>query len=106
MISLLMTAAGVIAFYASDIEYIKTIETQIKKGLEDMATATGSSTDGINDFSITEFMGGIGMALIIFGCCLLILSFFGCCGACCKFKTLIFVVSIMYTDISVISFFL
>lgn len=100
-----MTAAGVIAFYASDIEYIKTIENQIKDGLETMATATGSSTDGINDFSITEFMGGIGMGLIIFGCCLLILSFFGCCGACCKFKTLIFVVSIMYTDISVISFF-
>lgn len=89
-----MIAAGVIAYQASQIPQIEDIETTIKELLKGMASNTGGSTDGIDSFSITELLDGIGMGLIIAGCVLLILSFFGCCGACCKFKTLIFIVSI------------
>ncbi|XP_052060368.1 tetraspanin-18-like [Mytilus californianus] len=97
IVSLVLTAAGVIAFYASDISFIKTVEEKVREALKSMASATNSSTDGINDFSITEFMDGIGMALIISGCFLLILSFFGCCGASCKFRTLIFIYALIIT---------
>ncbi|VDI18637.1 tetraspanin-18 [Mytilus galloprovincialis] len=97
IISLVLTAAGVIAFYASDISFIKTMEEKIRESLKLMAENTSTGSAGIDDFSITEFMGGIGMALIISGCCLLILSFFGCCGACCKFKTLIFTYAVIIT---------
>lgn len=91
----MLIVLGVIAFYASGIDYIETIEDQIKEILESMSSSAGNTnTDGINNFSITELLDGIGMGLIIAGCVLLILSFFGCCGACCKFKTLIFCVRI------------
>jgi hypothetical protein len=70
------------------------MEDTIKSALKALASNTGNSNDGIQDFSISEFLDGIGMAFIISGCVLLFLSFCGCCGACYKFRTLIFIVSI------------
>jgi hypothetical protein len=70
------------------------MEDTIKTAMTALASDTESSNDGIQDFSISEFLDGIGMAFIISGCVLLFLSFCGCCGACYKFRTLIFIVSI------------
>lgn len=97
IISLLLITAGVIAFYASKISAIKDVEDQIKEILESMSSTAGSTNNGFENFSITELFDGIGLGLIISGCVLLILSFFGCCGACCKFKTLIFIYALIIT---------
>ncbi|VDI33443.1 Hypothetical predicted protein, partial [Mytilus galloprovincialis] len=59
IVSLLMIAAGVIAYQASQIPQIEDIETTIKELLKGMASNTGSSTDGIDSFSITELLDGI-----------------------------------------------
>lgn len=89
-----MITLGIIAYKASDIELINDMEDTIRTALKALATDTGSSDDGIQGFSISEFLDGIGMVFIISGCVLLFLSFCGCCGACYKFRTLIFIVSI------------
>lgn len=91
IISLLLITLGVIAYKASDIELITDMEDTIKSALKALTSNTGSSNDGIQDFSISEILDGIGMAFIISGCVLLFLSFCGCCGACYKFRTLIFI---------------
>ncbi|CAG2235722.1 TSPAN18 [Mytilus edulis] len=70
-----MIAAGVIAYQASQIPQIEDIEDTIKGLLKSMASTTGESVDGIESFSITELLDGIGMGLIIAGCVLLVLSF-------------------------------
>jgi hypothetical protein len=85
---------GIIAYKASDIGLITDMENSIKTAMTALTTNTGGSNNGIQDFSISEFLDGIGMAFIISGCVLLFLSFCGCCGACYKFRTLIFIVSI------------
>jgi hypothetical protein len=85
---------GIIAYKASDIGLITDMENSIKTAMTALASDTNSSKGGIQDFSISEFLDGIGMAFIISGCVLLFLSFCGCCGACYKFRTLIFIVSI------------
>lgn len=100
-----MIAAGVIAYQASEIDQIKSLEEDISNALDQIASKTGSGSTGAESFSITEFLDGIGMGLIIAGCVLLFLSFLGCCGACCKFKTLIFVVSIIHASILQSSWF-
>ena len=91
IISLLLITLGVIAYKASDIDLITEMEETIKTALKALASNTGSSDDGIQDFSISEILDGIGMAFILSGCVLLFLSFCGCCGACYKFRTLIFI---------------
>lgn len=91
ILSLILIAGGIIAYKASDISLIKDMETTIKSTLNSLASHAGSSTDGIQGFSISEILDGIGLALIISGCVLLFLSFTGCCGACYKFRTLIFI---------------
>ena len=95
IISLLLITLGIIAYKASDIELIADMEETIKTALKALATDTGSSNDGIQGFSISELLDGIGMAFIISGCLLLFLSFCGCCGACYKFRTLIFIYSLI-----------
>ena len=95
IVSLCLIAGGVIAYKASEIDFIKTVEESIKTALETLSSSTGSTNvSPIENFSISELLGGIALGCIIAGSILLCLSFFGCCGACYKFRTLIFLVSI------------
>lgn len=89
LVSLALIAVGVIfKYFASEILSIL--------GSVDKVAGTLKTDLAIGDLDLKEianfpFLADVGVALIVFGCVLLVIAFCACCGACCKSRVLLFV---------------
>ncbi|XP_063442990.1 tetraspanin-1-like isoform X2 [Mytilus trossulus] len=97
--SLSLIAAGVVAKLASDMDFINGLEDQVKEYLNSTTANIGTSNNGINDLSITEYLDGMALIFIISGCVLFFLSFCGCCGALCNSKTAMTIIQDAIKDV-------
>ncbi|XP_062577604.1 tetraspanin-9-like [Saccostrea cucullata] len=88
IVSTVMLAAGIVLKFFSDNEFLKNAESQFKAALETLASKTGSTID-TSSFSLNAVFGTVAILLIVLGAILLGVSFFGCCGACCKVQVLL-----------------
>ncbi|KAL4229102.1 Tetraspanin-11 [Mactra antiquata] len=79
---LAITAVGIILRYGK-VLYEPFLETGIHL-LEQTLANTGLAVLNVEDINLGEVMTSIALGLIFGGLALTVLSFLGCCGACCK----------------------
>ncbi|XP_061165118.1 tetraspanin-9-like [Saccostrea echinata] len=94
IVSTVMLASGIALKFFSDNAFLKNAEEQFKSGLDSFSSKTGAGID-TSSFSLNSIFGTVSIVLIVFGAFLLAVSFFGCCGACCKVQVLLIVYAVI-----------
>lgn len=61
----------------------------VKKNIEQSSASSGLGTIDLSSFDLSDILLGLALGFIFFGLFLIIISVFGCCGGCCKIKTLL-----------------
>lgn len=88
LVSLAVLAVGIL------LKFFAGVVTKLLLGTTSALSSADKTRFNIPDVSDIEslpFVSEIGVALIIFGVILFCISFFGCCGACCKYRPLLIV---------------
>ncbi|KAK7462527.1 hypothetical protein BaRGS_00038437, partial [Batillaria attramentaria] len=99
IVSLVLIAAGILLkFFAS---LIATLLLGTVGSL-DSSTQSDFNIAGVEDIEELPFIGDVGLALIVFGAFLFVISFLACCGACCKSRIML-IVFVILMSILVIS---
>ncbi|KAL3886984.1 hypothetical protein ACJMK2_026940 [Sinanodonta woodiana] len=95
----IFTAIGIFLFVGKD--FIKQYLDVVKKALEQAATSTGQGSVTIDLDQIFTIFQSLAAAFLCFGIFMLVISFLGCCGACCKFKAALMIYAIVLAAILV-----
>lgn len=91
IVSLVLLASGLVLKFFPHNDYIKSTEDQLKAALKTLLEGTGQGTDALSNFSLAGIFETVAICLIVIGAFLLFVGFCGCCGAFCKFQTLLII---------------
>ena len=90
---------SVIIFLTCELMLFKHIKYMNRKWIHNFNVLTitifflGNSNVELHNFSLSGVFGTAAVCLIAIGAFMLVVAFCGCCGACCKFQTLLVIVS-------------
>ncbi|KAK3107267.1 hypothetical protein FSP39_010774 [Pinctada imbricata] len=87
-----MLVSGIVIRFFADNEYVNSAESEMKTLIKNaMTTASIGDTSTVENFSLSESLEGLGIALIVLGVFFLTISIFGFLGGCCKIKIMLIV---------------
>ncbi|KAK3594613.1 hypothetical protein CHS0354_015004 [Potamilus streckersoni] len=97
LLGFIFSAIGIFLFVGKD--FIKQYLDVVKKALEEAASSTGQGSVTIDLDQIFTIFQSLAAAFLCFGIFMLVISFLGCCGACCKFKVALIIYAIILAAI-------